>query len=382
MKTNTEFENKEYVEPTTEIISERRQVLKLLCNLYNKDYSSMVRNVQEFTLDWEKIPFIVSWDTFTKFSWLTKLFNDVFLDREVIFTRDWEKFIGKVWLNRMVKTNYNVKWQIIQLPHQVYVEDTAWKRVVILPYLEDILTPFRRALLVEDNGMANRMKKEKEIMAQLIELAKINYSYNVVAWEERLQELFKRYEPLWIKCSYVDSEIKIFFPWREIEDNITHTMWLATPMEVSINFNSSCPDSHCWRVIWNFSHNISWHPCFWNIERQMVELLKNTNIDSVVDMTIKWGMSFNSDDTWIGMTWRHPKALLYNTIRDIICYDNCWHECLWITKEDIETHKERIKEILTRDTLYEFNSQVCDYFYPVSEDNETSWEWNTEEWTE
>lgn len=372
MKTTTEFETTDYVEKSSEnIITDINDICaKLNSEYWPTDFGSMIK----INHDWVDKFMVRNYnDSYVFFDPILKILNDKIDWKKILLENNWEKYIWVMHIEKWAMTMYELKGDVLKLPHRVYAEDEAGKQVNILPYKEDFLGRVKESMLIKDCSLAKRMEKEKEIMWQFIELAKINYSYAVKEWDLKLKECADKYSALWIKVELVDDYIDINLPWRIIQDNNGSWEWLTPPLNIKIDLNASHIDSYAWKVRWAFSHNIGWHPCFGNIESTMKGLLKELNFDSLIDMTIKWAMSFNSQDTGVSEGSRHPREQVIAVLRDKYLYDNNydWFET---TEEDIEKFRDKIKEMFSREDFERRCPKLAEIFYPeTTEENENNW---------
>lgn len=298
---------------------------------------------------------------------------------------DWKQIVFEKWNDKFfwklqVRADSNIRYQlwekIIEIPFRIRaVNEETDDSITIFPKTSDIIQSWMKSMYVVNTGWAERQRIEKEIMAKLIELSQVRGWNEIISTQNMIEELKTNLNKRWIDLIFdnMNYDIRLKFPRRKIRDTANDDReYIAPPIIVSIDFDNRTVKCKWYSPHWFGTPNSWWNPCWWNWENDIKDCLRDCSLKSLVNLIISWAYGYNSNDTWLSHSDRHPIAKL----RDYIwwVYENKNRETEEIEQaiQWIKDNIEWIKNDLNVDGWLEWCSGIQEFISNLEGNNETA----------
>lgn len=258
--------------------------------------------------------------------------------KDIVFEKGTDKFFWTLRV-RAEQTRYMLWDKVIDIPFRIKaVNEDTQESITIFPKTSDIVQRRMRGLYIVSPGWAERQRIEKEIMAKLIELAQVN-GWNEIIWTQNIiEDLQATLKKSGIELELCNELLLLHFPRRKLRDVAGQdSEYLAPPIEIEIDFMNRNVKCKGYSPHWFGTPNSWWNPCWWNWDNDIRNCLTNCSIKELINLIISWAYGYNSRDTWLSHSDRHPLAKLR---------DYMWHLADNRTTTEIKTEIEKMKEHL------------------------------------
>lgn len=361
-----------YTSTTTEPITDIWEIIKVICKWNNITLDEFKTKVGIFNKIWQDD----KWQPLYEYDW--RLINPIWVYlmnvydwKDIVFEKDNNKFFWTLRV-RAEQTKYMLGEFVIDIPYRIRAEnEDTWEKIIIFPKESDILQRRMKGFYVVSPGWAERQKLEKEIMAKLIDLAKVN-SWNEIIWTQNtLEEMKASLKKMWIELSICNELLYLDFPRRKIRDTAgADSEYIAPPIKMEIDFMNRNIKSKGYSSHWFGTPSSWWNPCWWNRDNEIHQCLQNCSIKELVNLIISWANGYNSRDVWLWHNGRHPLAKL----RDYMWYldDNKDREETKLEIEKAKEHLEEIKQALEIDDWLNGCGEIKNFISSLEWKNETA----------
>ena len=301
--------------------------------------------------------------------YLTKSYNW----KTVVFEKWNDKFFGKLKV-RDETTRYQLWDKVIEIPFRIRAEnEDTGEWIIIFPKRNDIVQGRMRSLYVVNTGRAERQKIEKEIMAKLIELAKVKGWNEIVSTQNMIEELKETLKQRGIDLDLGERGnwvITVFLPRRKIRDVAwADRDYVAPPIRIAINFDARTVQCLWYSPHWFGTPTTWWNPCWWTWDDDIRRCLENCSVKELINLVISWWYGYNSNDTHLEHTDRHPLAKL----RDYIWYVYDHKNGIEQEEKDLITKNyNEIKSDLEIDGWLDNNENVKEFLSTLEKTDENS----------
>ena len=361
-----------YTSTTIEPITDTNEIIKAICEwngISSEEFKAVVGNVTKVWQDDKGQPIYTQNGT---------IINPIGI--YLMNTYDWKDIVFEKWNDkffwtlrvRAEQTRYMLWEKVVDIPYRIKaVNEETQESIIIFPKTSDIVHKWMRGLYLTAQGRAERQRLEKQAMATLIELAQVK-SWNEIIWTQNvIEELQTTLKKSWIDLKLENDLIYLDFPRRKIRDVAGHDReYIASPIEIKIDFQNRCIGCK-----WYSPHGFGtpgswWSPCWWNWDREIQNCLQNCSIKELINLAISWANGYNSNDTWLSHSDRHPVAKL----RDYVwyLYDNRNDNNTKTKIEEMKKHLVDVKQTLEIDNWLEGCPDIRDFISELEWDNETA----------
>lgn len=266
----------------------------------------------------------------------------------VVFEKWNDKFFGTLKVSSANNIRYQLWDTVIEIPFRIMaVNDDTQEWITIFPKLSDFIQPRMKSLYVVNTWWAERQRLEKEIMAKLIELAKVRGWNEIISTQNLVEELQQSLKKKGIDLILWDGAIVLEFPWRKIRDVANHdNEYMAPPITIQIDFEARLVECKWYSSHWFGTPTSRWSPCWWNWDNNIRDALRNCDLRGLINLIISWSYGYNSQDTWLSHSWRHPLGKL----RDYVWYlHDHRNELSEVVKQKFKENLQQIKTDLNID---------------------------------
>lgn len=372
MKTESSIKEN-LVSTTTPPITDIDECIKAICEWNNISLDEFKRIVGDYAKvgtdnDWQ--PLYLQHDSII--NPIGKYLMAVYDNKDVVFEKWNDKFFGTLKVRFDNSIRYQLWEKIIEIPFKIKAvnEDTGTE-IIMFPKKDDILQGRMKNMYVVNPWWAERQRLEKEIMARLIDLAKVKGWNEIISTQNMLEDLQATLKKRWITLTLASGVLRLEFPWRKIRDTDNNdSEYIASPTMVDIDFDNRTIQSKGYSCHWFGTPNSWWNPCWWNWDNDIHHCLQNCSIKELVNMIISWAYGYNSHDTWTVHEARHPVAKL----RDYVwwLYDNKYSSEWEKAIAEMKQHLEDVKHDLNIDDWLDGCSGIKDFISSLENGNETS----------
>lgn len=301
--------------------------------------------------------------------------RNVYNGKTVVFEKWNDKFFWKIKVSSANNLRYMLNDKVIEIPFKIWVEnEDTHDGMTIFPKTSDFIQPRMKSLYVVNTWWAERQRLEKEIMAKLIELAKVRGWNEIISTQNIVEELKQSLQKKWIDLDLWDKAIRLGFPRRKLRDVANHDgEYIAPPIEVEIDFESKIVQCRWYSPHWFGTPNSWWSPCWWNWDREITACLRDCDLRGLVNLIISWAWGYNSQDTGTSHSGgRHPICKLKDYMR--WARDNR-SELSDKAKQWIKDNLASIKADLSIDDYLDECNELKEFLATFEDNNETPSEW-------
>lgn len=227
--------------------------------------------------------------------------------KEIVFEKWDEKYFGTMHIAYGVDYSYQLWDKCITIPYRLYAKNEDWTSMTIFPKSSDILQPRMKGLYIVNTWRAERQRLEKEIMSKLVELAMVRWWNEILSSQDGLAWIKASLAKRWIEVVLDAGYIFLNIPWRMIRDTAGEDGdYPAPPITLKINFENKHITCLWYSSHWFGSPTERWNPCWWNADRNVSSLLRDCDLQWLVNLLVQRAYWYNSRDTWTSQDWRHP----------------------------------------------------------------------------